>query len=161
MFMAKLDDRLEDKNISPRMDWLFGTCKWYLLRIIERTFPREVTESTNSSTKTTTKTTTTSTTKSSTSTSNTEVSEPKTDGNYRLIDVDARKRTFMPAVVEVKKGMQAKLVVHDVDLKHDIYFPKLQVWKDGNGFYILDTSTAGSYSYYCSASCGEEYQKMV
>ena len=59
-FMAKMDKELAKTTITPRMDWVFGTTKWFLLRIVERTFPWEVDEtaSTNASNTTNKKTST-------------------------------------------------------------------------------------------------------
>lgn len=79
---------------------------------------------------------------------------------YRTITVDAKRWSYTPSEITVKKWEKVKLKINDVDTTHSAVFWTMQTTQDSDGTIVLDTSVAGIFPFRCAVFCGEWHPKM-
>lgn len=73
------------------------------------------------------------------------------EGEYRVIPIDARRFMFTPNLIKVKKWEKVKLVIRDVDWLHGLNIP--QMWISKTHEAIIDTSETWTFHFFCATYC--------
>ena len=86
-------------------------------------------------------------------------------GAVRVIDIHAKRFSFSPAEITLKKGETVKLVVTSSDVTHSLVIPGLhvkQTIKKGHPAEITITPTqVGDFRGRCGHFCGSGHGSMV
>ena len=82
----------------------------------------------------------------------------------RTIEIHAKRFSFTPAEVTLKKGETVKLVVTSEDVTHSLVIPGLQVnaeaTKDHPGEVTVTPAKAGDFQGKCGHFCGKGHATM-
>lgn len=92
--------------------------------------------------------------------------DPATASAPRVIEVVARRFTFVPARIEVTEGEAIRLLVKSADGVHGVAIKKFKVNKlvpRGDQPVVIDfvASAPGTYQILCSEECGEGHEAMA
>jgi cytochrome c oxidase subunit 2 len=87
------------------------------------------------------------------------------DDQPRRIEVVAKRFTFEPSTIEVKKGVPVVLVLKSEDVPHGIRFRELNVEvkasKGGSGEVRFTPDKTGDFVGHCSVFCGSGHGSMA
>jgi cytochrome c oxidase subunit 2 len=92
--------------------------------------------------------------------------DPATASAPRVIEVVARRFTFVPARIEVTEGEAIRLLVKSADGVHGVAIKKFKVNKlvpRGDQPVVIDfvASAPGTYEILCSEECGDGHEAMA
>ena len=92
--------------------------------------------------------------------------DPATASAPRVIDVVAKRFTFVPARIEVTEGERVRLVIKSADGVHGVQIKQFKVNKlvpRGGQTVSIDfvAATPGTYEILCSEECGEGHDVMT
>lgn len=93
------------------------------------------------------------------------VAAPAQDAPVRTFEVVAKRFTFEPAILEVRRGDRVKIVVTSADGVHGIGIRKFKVNalvpRGGKPVTVEFTATeAGTFPIVCSEACGDGHAEM-
>ena len=87
------------------------------------------------------------------------------DDEPRRIEITAKRFTFEPAEITVKKGEAVDLVFHSEDVTHGIKFKELdlqmEIPKGSESELKFTADKAGDFVGYCSRFCGVGHGSMT
>ena len=83
----------------------------------------------------------------------------------RRIEITAKRFSYSPSDVTVKKGEPVVLVFHSLDVAHGIKFKELnlqtEIHKDSDGVLSFTPTQTGDFIGHCSHFCGAGHGSMV
>jgi cytochrome c oxidase subunit II len=87
---------------------------------------------------------------------------PATD--VRVINVTAKQFEYIPATIDVKKGVPVRIVLTSEDVTHgfaiDAFKINVSVEKGKQTIIDFTPDKAGTYEYYCTVFCGFGHMGM-
>jgi cytochrome c oxidase subunit 2 len=92
-------------------------------------------------------------------------SQPPADTGPRRVEVVARRFSFDPASITLKKGEPVILVLKSADVSHGLRFRELNVevkaQKGGSGEVRFTPESTGDFVGHCSVFCGAGHGSMA
>ncbi len=76
----------------------------------------------------------------------------------KVINLKAKRWTFTPGTITVKKGDHVKIIIDNTDTTHGIMIPDLGV--SGIDSVEFTADKAGTYEFRCPTMCGEGHRDM-
>lgn len=78
----------------------------------------------------------------------------------RIIQVDARKFSFIPNDIRVKQWEKVSLKINNIDMEHGAYFMDWETNTDNQWNIIVDTSQPWTQIFSCANMCGSGHNDM-
>ena len=81
-----------------------------------------------------------------------------TNGDIKIITIDAVRWQYTPETITLKKGDKVKIVINNEDTKHGIVIPELGI--SGVESVEFTADKTGTFEFKCPTYCGEGHREM-
>ena len=93
------------------------------------------------------------------------VSTPVPEATIKTFNISAKKFSFEPAVINVKKGDRVKLVVTSIDAGHGLaildFGVNIKLLPNETKIVEFTADKSGSFKMFCSVICGSGHSEMT